>query len=265
MNKEKEEEKTYYGGMLPEVTAIALREQLLEISGEYYFYNPGYWIKAMRYMQRLGDTKAEQRIFNKSFNYGRERDAKRVLLLFGGIAGVLYAPALLGRVAVDTGQWLTHTSAGKAMGVYKATTYWRMGINAGTQTLLAGGDFREIDCVSVGAEMMPPWANALSPMMEIRPSSEESTFKFIFYNKTASETFFDITANQFTGKIDSKISSFVKRNIGNSMNDELIKRLMNNLAFPTCNSGFQLGTSIITGGVKETLNLSPKDEIPPTR
>lgn len=267
MSKKKEEEKTYYGRTLPEVVITGddpMKRRLLEIPGEYYFYNPGHWVKAMRYMQRLGDTKAEQRIFNKSFNYGRERDAKRVLLLFGGIFGALYAPPLLGQVAADTGYWLTYANAGKSIiGAYGSSTYWRMGINASTQTLLAGGDFREIDCFSVGAEMMPPWANALSPMMEIRPSGEVP-FRCTFYNKSVSETAFDITVNQLIGKIDSSISSVVKKNIGKEMTNKLINDMIQGAA-TTYRFGFQFGTGIITEGTKKALNLDPKNEIQSTK
>lgn len=256
--------KIYNGGTLPPVTITAenlLKKKLLNVPGEVYHNNPAYFRAAMKYMRRIGDKDAEQRIFMKSFNYGRQEASKKVLLLMGGVAAVGFMPA----IAADAG---TFALAGKvvrmgkvALDMYKATTYWRMGINAGTQAIINEDGWREIDYVSVVSEAFNPLVGTLSTAIELRPfhKRKDQRFRYVFYNKTISETIFDMGTGAAFGTANSKISSFVERNLGNDMNVKLINRLMNNVAFPIYYSGFNLSTEILKEGTKKTYKIGDNE------
>lgn len=252
--------ETYSAGALPPVVITAenlLKKKLLNLPGEVYHKNPAYFRAAMKYMRRIGDKEAERRIFMKSFNYGRQEASKKVLLLMGGVVAVGCAPA----IAANAG---TFALAGKvvrmgkvALDMYKATTYWRMGINAGTQAIVSKDGWWEIDYVSVASEAFNPLAGVASAAIEWRPFHEkhDQRFRSVFYNKTISETIFDMGTSAAIGGANSKISSFVKKNIRNDMNVKLINRLLNNVAFPVYHSGFSLSTEILKEGTKKKYKI----------
>lgn len=108
--------KTYYGGTLPAVTITAenlLKKKLLNVSGRVYHNNPAYFRAAMKYMRRIGDKEGEQRIFMKSFNYGREEASKKVLLLMGGVVAAGFVPSIAAKAG-------TLALAGKVVRMGKA-------------------------------------------------------------------------------------------------------------------------------------------------
>lgn len=252
--------KTYYGGTLPAVTVTAenlLRKRLLNVSGRVYHNNPAYFRAAMKYMRRIGDKKGEQRIFMKSFNYGREEASKKVLFLMGGVAAVGFVPAIAAKAG-------TLALAGKvvkmgkaALHLYKVTTRWRMGINAGTQAILSDEGWRDIDYISVFSEGVKPLAGAFSTTVEWKPFhvDEDKRFRCVFYDKTISETIFDMGTNVVVGGISNKVSSSVKRALGDEMNVTLINRLINNVAFPIYHTGFNLSTDILKEGTKKKYQI----------
>lgn len=252
--------KTYYGGTLPAVTVTAenlLRKRLLNVSGRVYHNNPAYFRAAMKYMRRIGDKKGEQRIFMKSFNYGREEASKKVLFLMGGVAAVGFVPAIAAKAG-------TLALAGKvvkmgkaALHLYKVTTRWRMGINAGTQAILSGDGIEGIDVISVVSEGVNPLVGMSSTAIEWRPfhNQPKKRFRCAFYNKTISETIFDMGTNAVVGGISNKVSSSVRKALGDEMNVTLINRLINNVAFPIYHTGFNLSTEIIKEGTKEKFQI----------
>lgn len=256
--------KTYSGGTLPPVVITGenlLKKKLLNVPGVVYHNNPAYFRAAIKYMRRIGDKDGEQRIFMRSFNYGRQEASKKVLLLMGGVAAVGFMPV----IAANAG---TFALAGKvvrmgkfALDMYKATTYWRMGINAGTQAIIRDGGWREIDYVSVASEAFNPLVGIFSTAIEWRPlhKKEEEQFRSVFHNKTISEMIFDMGTSAVIGGASSKISSFVKKSLGSDVNVKLINRLMNNVAFPIYHSGFSLSTEILKEGTKKKYKIGDNE------
>ena len=252
--------KIYNGGTLPTVVVTAenlLKKRLLNISGEVYYNNPAYFRDVLRYMRRIGDKDAEQRIFMKRFNYGRQEASKKVLLLMGGIAAVGFAPVIVVKAGTFALAGKTVRMGKVALDLYKATTYWRMGINAGTQALISKDGWRDVDYVSVFSEGLNPLIGIASAAIELKPLHEDKDqrFRSVFYNKSISETIFDMGASAAIGGVNRKVSTFVKKNLGNEMNVKLVNRLMNHVAFPIYHSGFNLSTEILKEGIKDEYQI----------
>ena len=242
------------------------KRRLLAISGEVYYHNTALWREALRYMQKIGDKKAEQQIFMKRVGYANNQAAKGIFIAMGltvgvvaavGVGAVAAAHPLAQAIAIKTGEF-----ARPAWKFYKATTYWRMGINAGVQTMIEG-DANRINFVSIAAEALP--FSALSPMVEYRPfdDREHMQFRTVFnqnqgslHYKSISETTFDCGVQSITGGISQGVSKVIRNMVGKELQDQLVRRVLNNVAFPINHFGYQFGSQGLFEQVKKDA-LSP--------
>lgn len=265
-----EKDKIIYGGCLSPatVTGVDLKKQrdkakLLAVSGAYYYENIRYWRDAMAYMRVIGDRDAEQKIYMKRFAYSRDKATAGVLKLTGGFIVAGFAPgALAGISASPSVLYLAGkcSQMGK-MGfqLYNSSIAIRMGINATTQAITEDDGWRGVNLVSIASEAVPfgmnRWGlvNLLSTTAEYKPFSEkeEKIFKFTGYNKSFSETFFDIGVQALTAGFDKRISGFVNNNIGNTLKDRTERRLIRYLAAPIYLSGYNLSHRAITVKIKD--------------
>lgn len=251
------------------VTGVNLKKQrenkakLLAVPGAYYYENVRYWRDAMAYMRVIGDRDAEQKIYMKRFVYSRDKATAGVLALTGGFIVAGFAPgALAGISASPTALYLAGkcSQMGK-MGfqLYNSSVAIRMGINATTQAITEDDGWRGVNLVSIASEAVPfgisRWGlvNMLSTTAEYKPFSEkeEKIFKFTGYNKSFSETFFDIGVQALTTGFDKRISGFVNNNIGNTLKDRTERRLIQYLAAPIYLSGYNLSHRAITVKIKD--------------
>lgn len=264
-----EEDKTLHLGSLPTVTVtgINLKKQredkakLLAISGAYYYENVGYWRKAMEYMRAIGDRDAERYIYMKRFAYSRDKATAGVLTLTGGFIVAGFAPgALAGISASPSALYLAGkcSQMGKgAFQLYNSSVAIRMGINATTQAITEKDGWRGVNLVSIVSEAISfgigRWGlvNVLSTTVEYKPWSKKEEFRFVSYNKSFSETFFDIGIQALTASIDKGISGFVNKNIGNTLKDRTERRLMQYLAAPIYLSGYNLSHRAMTVKIKD--------------
>lgn len=268
-----EEDKTIHLGTLDTVTVtgVNLKKQrenkakLLAVSGAYYYENVRYWRDAMAYMRVIGDRDAEQKIYMKRFAYSRDKATAGVLKLTGGFIVAGFAPgALAGIFASPTALYLAGkcSQMGK-MGfqLYNSSVAIRMGINATTQAITDNEGWRGVNVVSIASEVVPfgmnRWGlvNLLSTSAEIKPWSDFERIKFVGYNKSFSETFFDIGVQALTTGFDKKISSYVNQNLGNSIKDRTERRLIQYFAAPTFLSGYNLSHRAIIVKLKEDYEI----------
>lgn len=264
-----EEDKTIHLGTLDTVTVtgINLKKQrenkakLLAVSGAYYYENVRYWRDAIAYMRVIGDRDAEQKIYMKRFVYSRDKATAGVLALTGGFIVAGFAPgALAGISASPSVLYLAGkcSQMGK-MGfqLYNSSVAIRMGINATTQAITEEEGWRGVNVVSIASEIVPfgisRWGlvNVLSTTAEYKPLSKLEKFRFVNYNKSFSETFFDIGVQALTTGFDKKISGFVNQNLGNTLKDRTERRLIQYFAAPTFLSGYNLSYRAITVKLKK--------------
>lgn len=263
-----EKDKIIYGGCLSPatVTGVDLKKQrdkakLLAVSGAYYYENIRYWRDAMAYMRVIGDRDAEQKIYMKRFAYSRDKATAGVLKLTGGFIVAGFAPgALAGISASPSVLYLAGkcSQMGK-MGfqLYNSSIAIRMGINATTQAITEEEGWRGVNLVSIASEAVPfgmnRWGlvNLLSTSAEYKPLSKLEKFRFVNYNKSFSETFFDIGVQALTTGFDKKISGFVNQNLGNTLKDRTERRLIQYFAAPTFLSGYNLSHRAITVKLKK--------------
>lgn len=264
-----EEDKTIHLGTLDTVTVtgVNLKKQrenkakLLAVSGAYYYENIRYWRDAMAYMRVIGDRDAEQKIYMKRFAYSRDKATAGVLKLTGGFIVAGFAPgALAGISASPSVLYLAGkcSQMGK-MGfqLYNSSIAIRMGINATTQAITEEEGWRGVNLVSIASEAVPfgmnRWGlvNLLSTSAEYKPLSKLEKFRFVNYNKSFSETFFDIGVQALTTGFDKKISGFVNQNLGNTLKDRTERRLIQYFAAPTFLSGYNLSHRAITVKLKK--------------
>lgn len=251
------------------VTGVNLKKQrenkakLLAVPGAYYYENVRYWRDAMAYMRVIGDRDAEQKIYMKRFVYSRDKATAGVLALTGGFIVAGFAPgALAGISASPSVLYLAGkcSQMGK-MGfqLYNSSVAIRMGINATTQAITDDDGWRGVNVVSIASEVVPfgmnRWGlvNVLSTSMEIKPWNKDDNQKFICigYNKSFSETFFDIGVQALTTGFDKMISGFVNQNLGNTLKDRTERRLIKYFAAPTFLSGYNLSHRAITVKLKK--------------
>lgn len=236
------------------------RRRLLAISGEVYYHNTALWREALRYMQKIGDKNAEQQIFMKRVGYANNQAAKGIFISMGltvgvvaavGVGAVTAAHPLAQAIAIKTGEF-----ARPAWKFYKATTYWRMGINATTQTLLNSGGARDVNMVSVIGEGFSPGMSSLLSSIEWRPftKNEDIRFRAIGLNKSLSETVYDAGMQRLSGGFNRGITSYVKKQIGREINTELVNNLIKNVAFPIYQTGCEFVNQGLTETIKNDLN-----------
>lgn len=242
------------------------KRRLLAISSEVYYYNTTLWREALRYMQKVGDRKAEQQIFMKRVSYANSQAAKGIFIGMGltvgavaavGVGAVASAYPLAQAIALKTFEF-----ARPAWKFYKATTYWRMGINAGVQTMIEG-DAREVNYASVAAEILP--LSVFSPLVEWRPFSKwenrrlRTSFvqnSFSIHYKSIPETMFDVTTQVATCGLSKGISLGIRGATASELQDKLIRRLFENVTFPIYQSGFQLGSQTAAEQIRKDLKLN---------
>lgn len=215
----------------------------------------------MKYMRQIGDKKAEQQLFLKRMRYGSNESAKGIFMLIGGTVGTVFtvgvvAPAMASSpmalsVAAKIGRFAKPTWK-----FYKATTYWRMGINATTQTLLNDGGVRDVNIVSVIGEGVSLGDSSLLSSMEWRPFSKNDDIRFrsLGFNKSLSETIYDAGMQRFSGGCNNGTSSFVKKQIGQELNTVLVNKLIKNVAYPIYQTGYEFLNQGLTETVKNELN-----------
>lgn len=249
------------------VTGVNLKKQrenkakLLAVPGAYYYENVRYWRDAMAYMRVIGDRDAEQKIYMKRFVYSRDKATAGVLALTGGFIVAGFAPgALAGISASPSVLYLAGkcSQMGK-MGfqLYNSSVAIRMGINATTQAITEEEGWRGVNVVSIASEIVPfgisRWGlvNVLSTTAEYKPLSKLEKFRFVNYNKSFSETFFDIGVQALTTGFDKKITGFVNQNLGNTLKDRTERRLIQYFAAPTFLSGYNLSHRAITVKLKK--------------
>lgn len=238
------------------------RKRYLDLPGELYYHNIPLFREAMKYMRQIGDKKAEQQLFLKRMRYGSNESAKGIFMLIGGTVGTVFtvgvvAPAVASSpmalsVAAKIGRFAKPTWK-----FYKATTYWRMGINAGVQTMIER-DVKRINLVSIAAEALP--LAVLSPMAEYRPFDDRSNMRFrtVFnqnrsslHYKSISETMFDLAAQSITEGISQGVSTAIRNTAGKELQDQLVRRLFNNVMFPIYHFGYQTGSQGLFEQIKK--------------
>lgn len=250
------------------VYAKSIKQQLLSVSDEYYYYNVEYWRKAMAYMRRVGDKDGKFAIYMKRLNYGRGQWAKGVFGLIGGIVGAVltveaFAVASVGlssAFASGTTASAKMWNAGRFLLKTKfrsISTYYNMGINAGVQAAFDKEGFRGINIVSVAAEGLSPTLGAVTTGFEWSPFSkdENNFFRVVGYNKSIPETIFDASTHFGTGYIRNSISKEVNK----SINTSLEKSIKTHFASPIFQIGYQFILQGPAPGIKEALGITVKE------
>lgn len=110
--------------------------------------------------------------------------------------------------------------------------------------------------MSVAAEGFAPGLSTFTPMVEWRPFRKDDKignerFRLVGYNKTLSETFYDMSVQGIIGYTNMCASKLVKGQLTPMKSLEM--KLINNLFFPTMHSGYQASTQVSADVAKNKL------------